>query len=186
MPRVSEFEWRAPRKPRRKPWTSLVLIGAGLATGYFFVLSGRQAANVKSPPVGLQERMALSGATESAHNEMSAIASAPVRLEVINARPQENPAQPNLPAPSLRTEDDRMGAAPSYTTRGPIAGNTYSAACSWVSSRSPSVGGTMAYQSNLRTRFCWSASLSSGRGYPGPGAPVSSAMASEVMGGKPS
>ena len=41
---------------------------------------------------------------------------------------------------------------------------SYSAACRRVSSRSATAGGTMAYQSNLRARFCWAASSSSGRG----------------------
>ncbi len=53
-----------------------------------------------------------------------------------------------------------------------------------VRSRSDTAGGRMAYQLNLRARFCWAASDSSGRGWSGQGIPVSSAIANEVRGGR--
>jgi len=70
--------------------------------------------------------------------------------------------------------------------RDPRVSRRYSAARSPVPSRSLRAGGRTAYQSNFRARFCWAARDSRGRGWPGPGIPVSSAIANEVRGARPS
>src|SRR3954466_305560 len=78
MPRVSEFEWRAPRKSKGKLWLTMLLVGAGVETGYFFVQSGREADKDSLPLTAVVEPQA-SPTLEvqgSAHNEASAIADA--------------------------------------------------------------------------------------------------------------
>jgi hypothetical protein len=132
MPRVSEFEWRAPRKSRRKLWLTVLLVGAGLGTGYFFVQSGGEARppltaavdpRVSRPLQGPahNEASAIAGAArtgerELAQNEPNAIATVPVQVEIINAPPLESAAQPNFPSPANRSEPDSMAVAPNYAS----------------------------------------------------------------------
>ena len=137
MPRVSEFEWRAPRKSKRKLWLTMLLVGAGLGTGYFFVQSGREADKDSLPLTavvepqasrtlevqgpGHNEASAIADAVRTrerqlAHNETSTIASAPVRVEIINAPPQESAAKSNFPSTALRSEHERSATAPDYAS----------------------------------------------------------------------
>ena len=136
MPRVSEFQWRAKHRPRRSLWVlPLALLGAGVGTGYLFIQSGHEPQNVPSMPAVVEqgselplaihhqvhnEMSAIASATTGAaepelvENETSAIASAPLQVEVINPRPQEKAAPPDVPIRSLRTEHDGTSAAPNY------------------------------------------------------------------------
>ena len=135
MPRVSEFEWRTPRKSKRKLWLTVLLVGAGLGTGYFFVQSGREAQRDSLPltaavdpqasrPLEVQgparnEASAIADAArtserELAQNEPSAIASAPVRVEVINALRHESADQSSFPSPAAQSEHDSIATAPDY------------------------------------------------------------------------
>jgi hypothetical protein len=135
MPRVSEFEWSAPRKSRRKHWLTVLLVGAGLGTGYFFVQSGREAYNNSLPLTAAVDPQvsrplqgpahneasaiadaARTGEREPAQNEPSAIAAVPVQVEIINAPPPESAAQPNFPSPALRSEHERSAMAPDYAS----------------------------------------------------------------------
>ena len=137
MPRVSEFEWRAPRKSKRKLWLTMLLVGAGLGTVYFFVQSGREADKDSLPLTAVVEPQASrtlevqgpahneasavadaarTSERELAHNEPSTIASAPVRVEIINAPPPESAAKSNFPSPALRSEHERSATAPDYAS----------------------------------------------------------------------
>ena len=115
----------------------MLVVGAGLGTGYFFVQSGREAdkdslpltAVVEpqaSPTLEVQgparnEASAIADAArtserELAHNEPSTVAIAPVRVEIINAPPQESAAKSNFPSPALRSEHERSATAPDYAS----------------------------------------------------------------------
>jgi hypothetical protein len=138
MPRVSEFEWRVPRQSRRKHWLTALVVGAGLGTGYLFVQSGREVHNdslpltaAVDPQVSRPLQVEVQGPAHHeksevasvarprdpslAHSEPSAIASAPVRIEIINAPPPQSAAQPD-PSSASVSERDRLAAAPNYAS----------------------------------------------------------------------
>jgi len=72
MHRVSEFEWRGYRTPRRRLWP-LFLVGAGLTIAYFFF----QPDHASAPePFDRTASNLATGNPDLAHNETSAIASA--------------------------------------------------------------------------------------------------------------
>jgi hypothetical protein len=119
MPRVSEFEWRAPRESRRKLWLTVLLVGAGLGTGYFFVQSGREAHKNSLPLTAALDPQVSRPLQVPAQNEPSAIATVPVvpvQVEIINAPPLESAGQPNFPSPAYRSEPDSMAVAPNYAS----------------------------------------------------------------------
>ena len=109
----------------------MLLVGAGLGTGYFFVQSGREADKDSQPLTAVVEPQASRTLEVQgpAHNEASAIADAartserelahnepPVRVEIINAPPPESAAKSNFPSPALRSEHERSATAPDYAS----------------------------------------------------------------------
>jgi hypothetical protein len=94
----------------------LLLVGAGLLTGFFFVRSGRQTANV-TPPLAIAgdeqpvSRQAL--LLKPAHDEQSGIATAPPPVQVLNAQAQERAINPDQ-SPSPPRSEDSSSVAPSY------------------------------------------------------------------------
>jgi hypothetical protein len=130
MHRVSEFEWRGYRTPRRRLWP-LFLVGAGLTIAYFFFQPDhasapepfdRTASNLATgnPDLAQNETSAIASAApsnqpETAQNEASAITGAPSRVEVINSPPTEASPPPEAQISSSETEDDGKSIAPSYS-----------------------------------------------------------------------
>lgn len=109
----------------------MLLVGAGLGTGYFFVQSGREADKDSQPLTAVVEPQASRTLEVQgpAHNEASAIADAartserelahnepPVRVEIINAPPPESAAKSNFASPALRSEHERSATAPDYAS----------------------------------------------------------------------
>jgi hypothetical protein len=113
MQRDTEFQWNGRTRGRGKFWATLLLVGAGLATGFFFVRSGRQAAN-ETPPLTIAGDEKPVRLFKPAHDEASGIATAPPPVQVINAQAQERAIEP-VQSPSPPHSEDESSAAPSYT-----------------------------------------------------------------------
>jgi hypothetical protein len=132
LARLSELEWRRP-PPKRKPWIAFLLIGMGLAMGYYFLTSGNGEQDASAPPQPLLGTSAESPPTagqqphsemstiaaiganpQLAHNETSAIASAPSEVHVINAPREGEVLLPRQPNPALTPEDSSAGKEHGY------------------------------------------------------------------------
>jgi hypothetical protein len=109
----TEFQWSGRTRGRGKFWATLLLVCAGLATGFFFVRSGRQPAN-ETPPLVISGDEKPVRLFNAAHDEPSAIATAPPPVQVINSQAQERAIGPDQ-SPSPPRSEDESPAAPSYT-----------------------------------------------------------------------
>ena len=111
-----EFLWESTR-PRSTFRARLLLVGAGVATGYMVVQSGRYPApEQKLPSLAVEDKAVTSSALvpRPAHDDLTTIARAPPAVHMLNAHAPDEAIERESPEPRRSEKGSRP--ASTYAT----------------------------------------------------------------------